>query len=157
MFDCSLVVRGAACGSTPGERALPVPDGTDVVDLTSYFTPRPVALVSPLSFKALVTNAATWLAKSPAGSTAVATLRSFSKAVATSAEITVSRSPPGSTETQVSPPVSRRSTPTTLPSVEVDSAPPPRVVLMFPMVEGSIPLRSPSAILSCLPSEVFVS
>ena len=157
MFDCYLVVRGAARISTPDERVLPVPAGTDVIDLTTDFTPGPVVLVSPLSFKSLATNAATWLARSSAGSTAVTALRSFSKAVATIAKITVSRSPQGSTETQFPPLVSGHSTPTTLPSVEVDSAPPPRVVLMFPMVKGSLPLRSSSSILSCLPSEVFVS
>ena len=86
MFDCSLVVRGAARSSTPDRGALPVPDGTDVVDLTPDFTPHPVALMSPLSLKALATNAATWLVRYPVGSTAVAALRSFSKAVATSSE-----------------------------------------------------------------------
>ena len=102
--------------------------------------PRPVVLVLLLSFKALADNAATWLARSPAGSTAVAAVHSFSKAVATIAVITVARSPPGSTETRFLPLVSGRLLPTTLPIVEVGAVPLPRVVLMFPIVEGLIPL-----------------
>ena len=143
MLDCYLVVRGAARISISDGRALPVPDSTGAVDFsTNDLASRPVHLVLCSSFKALVRNIETVVARSATGSTAVSLIvRCSFKATATIAKTMLKRSLQGSTETRYPPPTSAEA------FVDVDLDPLLRIVLMFPTPKGSTP-RAPAALLS---------
>ena len=101
MLDFSLVVREAACSSTPDVRALPVPDGTGADNvLTEYLALHPVDLALHSSFKVLATTAKTVLARSAFGSNSISLSSSYHfKAAETNTKTTVARSPLGSGET----------------------------------------------------------